>query len=164
MRRSESTQINTYILSNMAPQHKKFNQVIWKRLEGYVRDWARTKDVVYVVTGAIFDEDGDDKRDADSDAARMTSNNGNTRVAIPTHFFKIIMHERPNGYIESLALVLPHNNDRHVGLEAHAYLTSRLTTIAAIEELTGVNFFRDLPNAKETAVEQFQATQLWERN
>jgi hypothetical protein len=35
---------------------------------------------------------------------------------------------------------------------------------AAIEELTGVNFFRDLPNAKETAVEQFQATQLWERN
>jgi DNA/RNA endonuclease G (NUC1) len=164
MSHCEAAQLNTYIFTNMAPQHKQFNQILWNRLERYVREWAITKEVVYVVTGAIFDENGDNQRDDDNDAVRMESDNGNERVAIPTHFFKIVMHELPDESIESLALILPHNNDRHVGSEAHDYLTSRLTTIDAIEEVTGVNFFRDLPNAEESAVEQFQATQLWPRN
>ena len=33
MVRSEAAMINTYIFSNMVPQHDRFNQVIWSRLE-----------------------------------------------------------------------------------------------------------------------------------
>ncbi len=156
----EGAQINTYIFSNMAPQLPRFNQVTWKRLERYVRLWAITKEVVYVVTGSIFDADGDQQRDDDDDAERMESDSGNERVAVPTHFFKIVMHETDDG-IESLALIIPHNDIELSGDPLHDYLESRLTTINAIEGVTGVNFFRDLPNAQENAIEQFRATDLW---
>ena len=38
MTRSESAMINTYVFSNMAPQHDRFNRIIWQRLERYARD------------------------------------------------------------------------------------------------------------------------------
>ena len=58
MVRSEAAMINTYMFSNMVPQHGRFNRQIWSRLERHVRDWAMTRENIYVVTGAIFDRDG----------------------------------------------------------------------------------------------------------
>ena len=43
-------------------QHDRFNRGIWARLEGYVRDWAEKKGTIYVITGAVFDRDGDGAR------------------------------------------------------------------------------------------------------
>lgn len=86
--RSEAAMINTYMFSNMTPQRANFNRSIWARLEGYIRDWARLKGEIFVITGAVFDRDNDGTRDADNQAQRMQSNNGNTRVAVPSHFYK----------------------------------------------------------------------------
>jgi len=153
-------QLNTYIFSNMAPQHWRFNRGIWKRLETYVRRWAKARGTVYVVTGLVFDQDGDNQRDADSDAERLESEDGDSRVAIPTHFFKIVLHEdTDDGSIESLAILLPHDSEPHTGDAGYDYLESNLTSIDAIEGVAGVNFFNDLPN--ETVVEEQEATELW---
>ena len=38
MNRSEQAMINTFVFSNMAPQHAKFNQNLWAALENRVRD------------------------------------------------------------------------------------------------------------------------------
>ena len=43
-------QVNSYVLSNMAPQHRRFNRGIWKELEGLGREWAKTHETVYVTT------------------------------------------------------------------------------------------------------------------
>lgn len=154
-------QLNTYIFTNMAPQHGTFNTGVWLRLETYTRRWAKARGTLYVVTGSIFDEDGDGQRDADSDAERLESENGDTRVAIPTHFFKILVHEDPNdGSIETLAVVLPHDSEPHTGNAGYDYLEDHITSIDEIEEVTGVNFFRDLPN--ENAIEAQEADELWE--
>ena len=40
-------------------QHDRFNRGIWSRLESMVRDWTREKEVLYIITGAVFDRDGD---------------------------------------------------------------------------------------------------------
>ena len=158
--------INTYMFSNMCPQHDRFNRGIWARLESRVRKWTNAKGVVYVISGAIFDKDGDENRDADSDANRMTSDNGNERVAVPTHFYKIILHERPNGFIESMTFLLPHVDSTPTGNQVDPFLKSKLVKIDDIEKITGVDFLvsiRDSDNgqAKERVIENFKSKELW---
>ena len=167
MTRSEAAMINTYMFTNMTPQHDKFNRVIWQRLERYVRDWARVKDEIFIVTGAIFDRDDDGQRDSDNTAEHMASNNGQARVAVPSHFYKIMLHERPNGFIENLAILLPHTDESITGATANTYLADHVVSIDAIEALTGINFLTGIAAenpAKEAAIEANTADGLWPRN
>jgi endonuclease G len=164
MVRSEVAMINTYMFSNMCPQHGDFNSGIWKGLKNRVRKWAKKKGKIYVITGAVFDKDGDQQRDADADANRMVSENGNKRVAVPTHFYKIILHTRPNGFIESMAFLLPHDDDPPP--TSDEILVNMLKSIDDIEKITGIDFLADLRSmdngaAKEDAIEVFKATSLW---
>ncbi len=48
-------QINTYMMSNMSPQHCRFNRGIWLSLEHLGRAWAEEFGTVYITSGAIFD-------------------------------------------------------------------------------------------------------------
>jgi DNA/RNA endonuclease G (NUC1) len=75
------------------------------QLESKVRAWAKVADGVYVVTGAVFDKDDNGQRDADADADLVSPTN---RVAIPTAFYKIILHVRPSGFIDTISILLPH--------------------------------------------------------
>jgi endonuclease G len=160
--RSEAAMINTYILSNMTPQYANFNRSIWARLEGYVRDWARLKGEIFVITGAVFDRDNDGTRDADDQAQRMQSNNGNTRVAVPSHFYKIILAPRHDLFWETISFLLPHqqqtpNND--------TTLTNAIVSIKEIEALTGIDFLTAIAAQdanREQAIESFTATALWQ--
>ena len=127
----------------MAPQHDRFNRGIWARLEGKVRAWAIVADGIYVVTGAVFDRNDDGQRDAD---AELMSN----RVGIPTHFYKIILHVRPSGFIDTISILLPHL-DENVG-STNTYLRNHITRIDEIEQLTGIDFFPELPDTRETVV------------
>jgi DNA/RNA endonuclease G (NUC1) len=145
LNRGRFPQTNSFIFSNMVPQHDRFNQGIWARLESKVRAWARVADGVYVVTGSIFDEDEDGQRDADADADLVTSTN---RVAIPTHFYKIILHVRPSGFIDTISFVLPHL-DQNVG-PTNPYLRDHIATIDEIEAVTGIDFFPELQDERES--------------
>ena len=156
--------VNTYMFSNMAPQHDKFNRNVWAYLEDYVRDWANLKGEIYVVTGAVFDQDGNGKRDKDGDADRMVSRNGKTRVALPTHFYKILFHERPSSFIETMTFLLPHVDRSPSKKDTKEYLRQHLSSIDEIEKLTGIDFLAVIKaedKAKEKAIEGFTATQLW---
>jgi DNA/RNA endonuclease G (NUC1) len=145
---------NTFIFSNMAPQHDLFNRGIWARLEARVRAWAIVADGVYVVTGAVFDRNDDGQRDADADAELMFE-----RVGVPSHFYKIVLHVRPSGFIDTISILLPHL-DQGVG-STNTYLRNHITTIDEIEQLTGIDFFPELPDERETVVEAFRAPGLW---
>jgi endonuclease G len=169
MQRSLDAMLNTYVLTNMAPQFGNFNQLIWARLEGYVRDWAVDRDPLFVVTGAIFDENGDGLRDPDAAVRRVTNTRqGMDRVGIPTEFYKFVLHQRADGFIESMAFILPHNEERITDdRAADAYLRSRLTTIDDIEARTGIDFLPLLAQtspARARAVERSRAADLWPRD
>jgi len=166
MQRSLDAMLNTYVLTNMAPQFGNFNREIWARLEGYVRDWAADRDPLFVVTGAIFDEDGDGRRDPDATVRRVqNTRQGMERLAIATDFYKIVLHQRADRFIEVRAFILPHNQELIASdAAADADLRSRLVTIAEIEARTGINF---LPLLEQTdprrarAVEAARASALW---
>lgn len=84
---------------------------------------------IYVVSGAVFDKNGDGQRDADDDANLMSPTN---RVSIPTHFYKIILHVRPSGFIDTITILLPHT-DQSVGSTSN-YLLNHISTIDEIEK------------------------------
>ena len=168
MERSEAAMINTYMFLNMVPQRARFNQQIWAHLEGRVRAWTLVQGEIYVITGAVFDQDGDGARDADTAATRMASNNGDMRVAVPTHYYKILARQLPNERIDTLTILLVHDNtSAPSGSTARdQLLTMRICSINTIEGLTGIDFFPGLDpltGRTEAIVQQFQATALWPR-
>jgi DNA/RNA endonuclease G (NUC1) len=141
---------NSFILTNMAPQLGAFNSGIWGRLEDRVRDWAVLHPGLHVLSGSVFDRDGDGRRDPDSAARRLTTNGGR-RVGIPTHFFKVIAFAGPSGEVETIAFLLPHDPTRPRGAAAiNAYLTGHITDIATIERLTGLDLFPSATRIRES--------------
>ncbi len=159
MKRTEATMINTTILSNITPQQANFNQNIWEYLESYARAIARKKGELYIISGSVFDKDGDGAKDDDAVVDRVKPRE---RVGIPTHFYKILLYQRSNGFIETMTFMLPNTNKKITGhAKSDAYLTDHLATIDAVETITGIDFFSDLQDNKETAVERFNAEELW---
>jgi len=103
-------QVNSYVMSNMSPQHGCFNRGIWLSMEHLTRRWAEAYSEVYVTSGAIFDRDGQPGRDDDDNALRMQSRNGKARVAVPSHFFKSIARVE-SGRLQTITFILDHDND-----------------------------------------------------
>ncbi len=160
MNRSRNVMINTFLLSNIMPQQPDFNGGVWRTLESLVRTWARSKGDIIVVTGPIYDYDGDDERDDDVDRVRPKD-----RVGIPSHFFKIVLHERPSGFIDAIAVRLPHTGDEvPEGLdydEELEIIEDALVSIDDIEAQTGFDLFPDMETAKQRVVERSIASGVW---
>lgn len=157
MQRSEAAMINTFILSNIVPQLPRMNRGLWAGLEGRVRGWARARGEIFIITGVVFDRDGDGRRDRDDDARRMAPF---FDVAIPTHFYKIVVQRRPDGTLDTITILIPHRSN--FPSNTNNYLRQRIRTIDQIERLTGIDFFAGLPDNAEDAVESFRASSLWE--
>lgn len=145
---------NSFIMSNMAPQTCQFNRGIWQILEGITRLWATEHGTVYVLSGSIFDRDGNGARDSDASAQHMRSNSGAERVAIPSAFYKIITVRRADGGLSTLSIVMPHDTANPDGPAALAYLRAHVTSVAAIEGVTGLDLF---PGASSLG----ESTSLW---
>lgn len=138
---------NSFIMSNMTPQFCQFNRGVWQILEEIVRRWAAQYGTIYVTSGSIFDRDGNGVRDADDMAVRMTSNNGKKRVAIPSAFYKIVAVRDAVGTVETLSILLPNDQTDLDSSEAVAWLGQHVTTLAAIEQLAGLDLFPNAPAA-----------------
>lgn len=164
MNRSEETMLNTFVLSNMMPQYDNFNQGVWRTFESSVRAWAKDTGSVHVVTGAIFDKEAPlGARDSDEDAEMVWPL---FNLGIPTHFYKIVLHERPTGYVEAIAILLPHTDEDFPMTkrkwEKLAWMEDNITSIDEIELLTGYDFFPDMPESQQRAVERSIASGLWQ--
>jgi endonuclease G len=142
--------LNTYVMSNMAPENCQFNRGIWQILEGITRRWAKERGTVFVLSGSVFDRDGDGRRDPDDQALRMASKNGKSRVAVPSAMYKIIALRKQDGTVETLTVLLPHDTSNPNGDEALAYLQAHVTTIAKVEALTGLDLFPKAANLTES--------------
>lgn len=52
---SPLAKINTFILSNIAPQYKKHNTEVWNNWENYTRNKTMKKGFLFVITGVTGD-------------------------------------------------------------------------------------------------------------
>lgn len=118
----------SFLMSNISPQRRKFNNGIWKELEEQVRDWAYSKGRIYIVTGPILRDQG-------------LRSIGQNHVSAPDRFYKIILDvsgRRPKG----IGFVIPNN-------VSDQPLKNYVVTIDSIEKLTGLDFFYELLNDSE---------------
>jgi endonuclease G len=131
-------------MTNITPQNPKLNQKSWQRLEELVaNDFFTLHGEFWVVTGPIFDE--------------QPKTIPNSRVAIPKAFFKILIKpgtpERP-----AIALAFIFNQNA----KPNANLMEFVTTIDAVEELTGLDFFHQLDDPFEERLESSKTPEAWQ--
>jgi endonuclease G len=123
----------TFLLSNVAPQRQALNAGRWRQLENAVRAVAAHSDAVYVFTGPVFD-------------SPQTAVIGTSRVAVPTHFYKVILAVEGERKI-LYAAILPNAEQVAEGLNRFA------TTVDEVERRTGLDFFSALADSEESALE-----------
>lgn len=135
---SEVTMKESFFMSNMSPQKPGFNRGIWKKLEGYVRQWASDNGSIYVVTGGVL---------KDIDKYIGTSN-----VGIPKYYYKVIL-DYTGPEKKGIGFILP-NQSSSKKLQLSA------VSIDKVEALTGIDFFHSLPDNEESLLEsQFNVNQ-----
>jgi len=144
----QTLQNETYFLSNMAPQWPNLNQRIWARLEDKVRELARQRNDVYVITGPMFyDPAEDDPHTADGYIDYQTIGDG---VAVPTHCYKIIAWKDDQGQWQGTALVIENVKKAY---PTPYHFNDFTRSIKWIEAQTGLNFMPDLPGPDALRVE-----------
>ena len=152
MKRSDQVMSESFLLSNMSPQVGiGFNRHIWKNLEAAIRGWVEQRGALTVITGPVFKiiKDGMGK-------GKVTySVIGENQIAVPTHFFKIVVDVNNPDKPEALAFVIPNE-----GLSSRHY-NEFLTAIDEIEALTGLDFLSSLPVTIQREIESQKASIIW---
>ena len=154
-------QINTYTMANMSPQHCRFNRGVWLSLEHLSRAWAKKYNSVYITSGAIFDKNDDGNRDLDSEANRMESRNGKSRVAVPTDYYKVMLRQTADGQWHSIAFLLPHNNNKN-GVQWAKVKPYAMANIVSLEELEDKADIDLMPMVKNSRFKRSTEGENWD--
>jgi len=119
MRWDVQVELDSFILSNMAPQLPGFNRGIWKRLEDQIREWAveREHDLTIYV-GPVYN------RTQDSTLKNLG------KVTIPHAFYKIVVDDTTHEAMVYLFRHEPSDED----------LSTFITSIDEVQRQTGVTF------------------------
>lgn len=92
-----------------------FNRDIWNKLESYVRKLARKSANVYVCTGPLYLP----QREGDGKMYVRYQVIGKNSVAVPTHFFKIVVYEMEDHSLALESYVMPNQKiDNETPLKA----------------------------------------------
>lgn len=121
----------TFYGTNMTPQDPELNQNTWASLESQVRSYASKSDTTYVVTGCIV-----------KDSDEYTKDSNNNRMTVPTGYFKAVLKYSASstfGSWNAIAFYFKHEPC------TRAVEKSDALSIDALEEMTGIDFFVNLP-------------------
>ena len=142
----ENTALEINYLSNFAPQHASFNENgLWRKLEKRIQETWLQQDPkeLWVIAGSVFTGTDPEKAGPDHD------------IHIPQLFFKLVVKVEQNGP-SILAFLVPHVADGSGDIEDY------LVTVDTIEALSGFDFFRELPDDIEGALESEGTWQNWD--
>lgn len=140
MKWSREAMHGTFSLANICPQAHSLNSGSWKKLEEKCRIWAKADSAIIIVCGPILTDN-------------IREYIGDTRVAVPKRFFKVILAPYANP-ARGIGFIMP--NDKVAGgMQAAA------VSIDDVEKATGLDFFSALPDEIETEVEKQCDFHLW---
>lgn len=140
----------TFLYSNMQPQLYSFNGGIWANLEMKVRSWntADFRDTLYVVKGGTIDHN--------SDLIEITDKG----LRVPKYFFMAILCKNKstiNGGYKGIGFFMEHRSFYEDPENMKPYIKS----IDELEQLTGIDFFCNLPDRVEEQVEKTVTPTAW---
>ena len=134
----------TFYMSNISPQLKAFNeQGIWWNLENFLRshyDKSSFRDTLYVVKGGTITE------------GNYTKIGSSNQLACPKYYYMAILRyaskfAKQNGGYDAIAFWMEHKGNTDD-------VSSRyVISIDELERRTGIDFFCNLPDGYENAIE-----------
>lgn len=132
----------TFYGTNMTPQLGSFNSGVWAKLEDRVRAWAKACDTLYVVTGCVIEP-----------RYGVASDNAGKAVISPGAYYKAVLRYNPSGTFghagyNACAIYLEHNAEN----ANRAVNSSMAMSIRELEQITGVDFFVNLPSVVGAAM------------
>lgn len=121
-----------FLMTNICPQNGNLNQNDWESLEGACREWARKYGRIYIVAGPIFN-------------SKKYKTVGEHEVAVPDAFFKVVL-TFGSGNPKAIGFLYD-NQSGHHKMEYYA------RTVDGVEKATGMDFFSQLSDDVEVAIE-----------
>ena len=145
---SKEANEQTFYLSNIMPQSSRLNEGTWEKMENQVRNWNNDKyrQTLYVVKGGTIDD-------------LHTLGKTNSGLVVPQYFFMAIVSQL-NGKYQGIAFIVEHNNPNKNGTKLQNYVF----TIDQLEQLTGIDFFCNLPDETENDMENNVNYTFWGMN
>jgi endonuclease G len=132
---------NSFYMSNIAPQKRRFNNGIWKELEENIRDWALENGRLFIVTGPVLDR---------ASYQRI----GRNRVAVPRRFYKVVL-DADDPEIKAVGFIIPNSVSERP-------LSDYMVSVDEIEAITGLDFFSELLSTELQEKTEADITQeLW---
>lgn len=130
----------SFYMTNICPQAKALNAGAWKKLEEKCRQWAIRDSAIVIVCGPVL---------TDQPMERI----GNNQVAVPHSFFKVVLAPYANPP-RGIGFIMP-NSRVEGGMQRAA------VSIDEVERITGHDFFSELPDGIEAAVESECRFNYW---
>jgi endonuclease G len=128
MKFSKTTMSESFLMSNISPQNPSFNRGGWKKLETLVRSWAQNYEIHIVTAGVL-----------NSKLPKL----GSSDVSIPKFFYKIIYAPSEK---KMIGFLMPN-------IKIKTGLNNFVKSVDEIEEITGIDFFYNLPDEDENFLE-----------
>lgn len=155
--RTASTEDNrtTFYATNMTPQLQALNGGAWEKLESLARGTWICSDTLYIVTGAIFDDDHQYAYDDKSNGKR---------VSVPTRYYKALLRTKSGssgrkvwecsaGELQCIGFIFDHDGTR----SKQQVYPSDACSVSQLESITGLSFFDNVPSAPKSTFD----TSLW---
>ena len=149
----------TFFLTNMQPQYQSHNGGLWGRLESQVRDYATDDsktgahcDTLYVVKAATIAAVASDAlTNNNTSGVYATSEVGNyDKLLVPRYFYMALLHyNKESDSYKAVAFWTRHLSTT----QPVANLGDYAISIDKLEQLTGLDFFCNLPDDIESEVE-----------
>jgi len=109
----------TFLFSNICPQHSNLNSGVWNQIEMSCRRWAKKYGDIYIVSGPVL-------------FRREHATIGRNKVVVPEAFFKVVVSL--NGTPRGIGFIC---RNEPGGRKKDFYVN----TISQVERITGLTFF-----------------------
>lgn len=139
----KQAQLDSFKLSNISPQKPNLNRKVWQRLEAVeLEHFTQLYSVVWVMTGAVFDE-------------RISRLKSAKQVEIPDAFYKVYAGLDSFARPHLLAFLVPQT------VKGNESLDKFVVSVDAVEKATGLDFFHQLDDKTENALEAAVQIEDW---
>ncbi len=141
MRWSQRALQQTFLMTNICPQHASLNEGGWANLEQKCREWAERDRALVVACGPVLERGLD----------TIPHSGG---IPLPRRYFKVVMAPQASPG-RAIAFVYPNSEAAGGALRRYA------TTVDSVERLTGIDFFTLLPPGEQQQFESYANLQRW---
>ena len=145
----------TFYLSNMQPQWQSHNAGLWESIESKVRAWnvGSLRDTLYVVKAATID---DVTIGGTKSSGVYENQKCNGRLPVAKYFYCAVLAVKGSQY-HAIGIWTTHSDDA----QSSTTIRSCAITIDELERRTGIDFFCNLPDDIEAAVESSLDLDFW---